>query len=96
MQDPIFSIPYSNAFSFQPQRGDQLIAKSTVAVLALVWSTAAVFLLLTALHVNKYTPWLTFLYFFSYVKLGVTLTKYIPQVSVPPTKWWYLALKNVY
>ncbi|KAG8185689.1 hypothetical protein JTE90_003228 [Oedothorax gibbosus] len=62
------------------ERGDQLIAKSTVAVLALVWSTAAVFLLLTALHVNKYTPWLTFLYFFSYVKLGVTLTKYIPQV----------------
>ncbi|GIY16616.1 cystinosin homolog [Caerostris darwini] len=62
------------------ERGDQTIAKSTVAVLALVWSTAAVFLLLTALHVNKYTPWLTFLYFFSYVKLGVTLTKYIPQV----------------
>ncbi|XP_071041219.1 cystinosin isoform X2 [Parasteatoda tepidariorum] len=62
------------------ERGDQLIAKSTVAILALVWSTAGVFLLLTALHVNKYTPWLTFLYFFSYVKLGVTLTKYIPQV----------------
>ncbi|GBM09241.1 Cystinosin [Araneus ventricosus] len=61
-------------------RGDQVIAKSTVAVLALVWSTAGVFLLLTALNVNKYTPWLTFLYFFSYVKLGVTLTKYIPQV----------------
>lgn len=62
------------------ERGNQLIAKSTVAILALVWSTAAVFLLLTALNVNKNTPWLTFLYFFSYVKLGVTLTKYIPQV----------------
>lgn len=62
------------------ERGDQLISKTTVAVLALVWSTAAVFLLLTALNINKYTPWLTFLYFFSYVKLGVTLTKYIPQV----------------
>ncbi|GFY74515.1 cystinosin [Trichonephila inaurata madagascariensis] len=62
------------------ERGDQVIAKSTVAALALVWSTAGVFLLLTALHVIKYTPWLTFLYFFSYVKLGVTLTKYIPQV----------------
>ncbi|XP_054714296.1 cystinosin-like [Uloborus diversus] len=61
------------------ERGDQLISKTTVAALALVWSTAAVFLLLTALDVNKYTPWLTFLYFFSYVKLGVTLTKYIPQ-----------------
>ncbi|XP_035219382.1 cystinosin-like [Stegodyphus dumicola] len=76
----VFATAVTIGQCFIYERGNQLISKTTVAVLALVWSTAAVFLLLTALEVNKHTPWLSFLYFFSYVKLGVTLTKYIPQV----------------
>lgn len=76
----VFATAVTIGQCFIYERGNQLISKTTVAVLALVWSTAAVFLLLTALNINKHIPWLTFLYYFSYVKLGVTLTKYIPQV----------------
>jgi len=76
----VFATAVTIGQCFIYDRGNQLISKMTVGVLALVWSTAAVFLLLTALDINKTTPWLTFLYFFSYVKLGVTLVKYIPQV----------------
>lgn len=62
------------------ERGNQLISKMTVGVLAAIWATAGVFLLITALGINKSAPWLTFLYYFSNVKLGITLVKYMPQV----------------
>ena len=42
------------------------------------WLFAAVALVVTLLH--KVT-WLTYLYYFSYIKIGVTLIKYMPQVS---------------
>lgn len=61
------------------ERGNQVVSKYTAAALAVAWSGAAIFLLVTSIGVNKSTPWLTFLYFCSYVKLAVTLTKYIPQ-----------------
>lgn len=76
----VFATAVTIGQCFIYERGNQLISKTTVAVLAFVWSTAAVFLLLTSLDIFKTTPWLNFLYFFSYVKLGVTLVKYIPQV----------------
>ena len=42
------------------------------------WLFAAVALVVTICH--KIT-WLTYLYYFSYIKIGVTLIKYIPQVN---------------
>ena len=41
------------------------------------WLFAAISLIVTLTH--KIT-WLTYLYYFSYIKLGVTLIKYVPQV----------------
>lgn len=41
------------------------------------WLFAAIALIVTIAH--KIT-WLTYLYYFSYIKIGVTLIKYIPQV----------------
>ncbi len=47
-------------------------------LLAVTWLFAAVALVVTLFH--KIT-WLTYLYYFSYIKIGVTLIKYIPQVN---------------
>ena len=46
-------------------------------LLSCTWLFAAVALVVTLCH--KIT-WLTYLYYFSYIKIGVTLIKYIPQV----------------
>lgn len=50
-----------------------------MVLVAGAWLFAAAALIVTLTH--KIT-WLTYLYYFSYIKLGVTLIKYIPQVSV--------------
>ena len=44
-------------------------------------SGAWIFALVTLfIAVGKVITWLSYLYYFSYIKLGVTLIKYIPQV----------------
>ena len=44
-------------------------------------SSAWIFALVTLfIAVGKVITWLSYLYYFSYIKLGVTLIKYIPQV----------------
>ena len=48
-------------------------------LLAGAWLFAAVALVVTLF--DKIT-WLTYLYYFSYIKIGVTLIKYIPQVNM--------------
>lgn len=58
------------------ERGDQKVSFVTKIVLACTWLFAAAALVVTLY--NKIT-WLTYLYYFSYIKIGVTLIKYIPQ-----------------
>ena len=47
-------------------------------LLSCTWLFAVVALVVTLCH--KIT-WLTYLYYFSYIKIGVTLIKYMPQVG---------------
>jgi len=57
-------------------RGDQKVSFVSKILLSGTWLFAAVALVATLLQ--KIT-WLTYLYYFSYIKIGVTLIKYIPQ-----------------
>lgn len=57
-------------------RGDQKVSFVSKILLSGTWLFAAVALVVTLFH--KIT-WLTYLYYFSYIKIGVTLIKYIPQ-----------------
>lgn len=62
---------------FVYERGDQKVSKIAIGLLVVAWAFA-----LSSLFVavaGKIT-WLQYLYYFSYIKLGVTLTKYTPQV----------------
>lgn len=58
------------------ERGSQKLSKVSMVLVGGSWLFAAVALVVTLFH--KIT-WLTYLYYFSYIKLGVTLIKYIPQ-----------------
>lgn len=58
------------------ERGGQKISRISAVLLVLAW----LFILVTLfLAVGNVMTWLSYLYCFSYVKLGVTLIKYIPQ-----------------
>ena len=59
------------------QRGGQRVSVICIVLVSGSWLFAAVALIVTLFH--KIT-WLTYLYYFSYIKIGVTLIKYIPQV----------------
>ena len=67
-----------NSSIWSAQRGNQKLSKICLALVSGAWLFAAIALIVTLTH--KIT-WLTYLYYFSYIKLGVTLIKYIPQVS---------------
>ncbi|XP_036307708.1 cystinosin isoform X1 [Pipistrellus kuhlii] len=56
--------------------GDQRVSWPAIGFLALSWLFVLVILILAATGV---TTWLKFLFFFSYIKLAVTLVKYFPQ-----------------
>ncbi|XP_066552450.1 cystinosin isoform X2 [Amia ocellicauda] len=58
------------------ERGGQRVSKVAIALLVIAWAFA-LFTLFVAVA-NKIS-WLQYLYYFSYIKLGVTLVKYIPQ-----------------
>ncbi|XP_067086660.1 cystinosin isoform X2 [Osmerus mordax] len=60
------------------EKGGQKVSKVAIGLLVIGW-TFALITLFVALA-NKIS-WLEYLYFFSYIKLGVTLVKYIPQVG---------------
>ncbi|XP_059151694.1 cystinosin-like isoform X2 [Physella acuta] len=57
-------------------RGSQRVSKICIILVVGAWLFAGSALVVTLTH--KIT-WLTYLYYFSYIKLGVTLIKYIPQ-----------------
>lgn len=59
--------------------GDQKLSHIAIGLISAGWSAAGVFLLVTSLGVITQAPWLNFLRLFSYLKLGVTVCKYIPQ-----------------
>ena len=59
------------------QRGEQRLSRTAVILLILTWLFAIVTLFLSVGHV---ITWLTYLYYFSYIKLGISIIKYIPQV----------------
>lgn len=58
-------------------------------LLLIGWTFAFISLFLA---VAKQITWLDYLYYFSYIKLAVTLVKYVPQVSrCPALELWTLS-----
>ncbi|XP_048469832.1 cystinosin-like [Rhincodon typus] len=57
-------------------RGEQKVSKVTTGLLVAAWLFALITLFVTA--ANKIT-WLEYLYYFSYIKLVITVIKYVPQ-----------------
>nr|QAV56627.1 Cystinosin-like protein [Haliotis discus discus] len=58
------------------ERGGQKVSKVCTVLLAGAWLFAFIALFVA---VGEKITWLEYLYYFSYIKLGVTLIKYIPQ-----------------
>ncbi|XP_055885849.1 cystinosin-like isoform X1 [Biomphalaria glabrata] len=58
------------------EKGGQKVSKICIALVTGAWLFALASLVVTLTHT---ITWLTYLYYFSYIKLGVTLIKYIPQ-----------------
>ena len=61
------------------QRGDQRVSYTAIVLLILFWLTLFISLFVS---VGGKLQWLDFLYVASYVKLAITLVKYVPQVSL--------------
>ncbi|XP_070688576.1 cystinosin [Pempheris klunzingeri] len=59
------------------ERGGQKVSCTALLLLLIGWTFALVSLFLA---VAKQISWLVYLYYFSYIKLAVTLVKYVPQV----------------
>ncbi len=83
---------FLNCFLFI-QRGGQKVSKVAIGLLVIGWTFAFVSLFVA---VAQKISWLDYLYYFSYIKLGVTLVKYIPQVQLshltPPNAYYLLTL----
>ncbi|XP_053734541.1 cystinosin [Synchiropus splendidus] len=62
--------------AFIYERGGQRVSWTAMFLLLVGWTFALVSLILAVTH--KIT-WLDYLYYFSYIKLAVTLVKYVPQ-----------------
>ncbi|MCJ8737853.1 hypothetical protein PDJAM_G00028910 [Pangasius djambal] len=58
------------------ERGGQKVSRVAIFFLVVAWTFALVTLFVA---VAQKISWLTYLYYFSYIKLGITLIKYIPQ-----------------
>lgn len=58
------------------ERGGQRVSWTAMFLLAVGWTFALVSLILAAV---RQITWLNYLYYFSYIKLAVTLIKYVPQ-----------------
>ncbi|KAL8596663.1 hypothetical protein ACOMHN_032605 [Nucella lapillus] len=70
----VTAITICQAFIYE--KGTQRLSKVAIVLVSGSWLFALVALGLTLFH---NITWLTYLYYFSYIKLGVTLIKYIPQ-----------------
>lgn len=58
------------------ERGGQKVSWTAVILLVIGWTFALISLFLA---IAKQISWLDYLYYFSYIKLAVTLIKYVPQ-----------------
>ncbi|XP_034530877.1 cystinosin [Notolabrus celidotus] len=58
------------------ERGDQKVSWIALGLLLIGWTFALISLFLA---VARQITWLDYLYYFSYIKLAVTLIKYVPQ-----------------
>lgn len=68
------------SFSFSLiQRDKQRVSYLAIAILIVLW---ALMLISLFVSIGKKLQWLDLLYIVSYVKLAVTLIKYVPQVSL--------------
>ncbi|XP_062888856.1 cystinosin-like isoform X2 [Mobula hypostoma] len=59
------------------ERGSQRVSKIALGFLVAAWLPAVISLILA---VSGQVTWLQLVYYFSYIKLGIVLIKYIPQV----------------
>jgi len=76
---PIHAVLATSVTIFQCfifERGNQKVSKGCLAILLGIVIFIAVVLILAAVSV---ITWLDMLYYFSYVKLGITIIKYVPQ-----------------
>nr|XP_054764956.1 cystinosin-like [Lytechinus pictus] len=68
------------------ERGNQKVSLISRIILAGMWLFALITLVITAASGGSVITWLEFIYYFSYIKLGVTLIKYIPQAYMNYTR----------
>ncbi|XP_071952166.1 cystinosin-like [Antedon mediterranea] len=61
------------------ERGDQRVSNICRALLILAGLFSFITLIITIASKENLISWLDYIYYFSYIKLGVTLIKYIPQ-----------------
>ncbi|XP_071492454.1 cystinosin-like [Diadema antillarum] len=61
------------------ERGRQRISIICRVILAAMWAFALITLIIAAASKAQVITWLEYIYFFSYIKLAITLIKYIPQ-----------------
>ncbi len=74
------------------ERGDQRVSKLCAAAIGFTVTASSVSFCLVIFDGRKY-PFITFLYWLSWVKMGVTFFKYMPQVSHLATFCWSLFSK---
>lgn len=74
------------------QRGGQRVSWTALILLLLAWAFALISLFVA---VAKQITWLDYLYYFSYIKLAVTLIKYVPQVGRTHTFFCFSPPKTV-
>jgi len=58
------------------ERGDQKVHKVVIGIICLVFLASFIQLFIC---IAKVESWLDYMFYFSYVKVGITLLKYIPQ-----------------
>lgn len=61
------------------ERGNQRVSNISRVILVCMWLFAIITLVIAAASKGSVISWLDYVYYFSYIKLGVTLIKYIPQ-----------------
>jgi len=61
---------------FVYERGNQKLSKVCVVLVSLMWASIIILTILAGVHT---VAWLFYIYWFSYVKLTITLIKYVPQ-----------------
>ncbi|XP_078280196.1 cystinosin-like isoform X2 [Rhinoraja longicauda] len=61
------------------ERGSQSVSKIAIGFLVAAWLPAIIFIILAT---SGQITWLQLVYYFSYIKLGIVLIKYIPQACM--------------